>query len=132
MQGASVSYPFGGKNRAIMVDLNLDELYSKQLSPIDVSNALTLQNLILPAGTAKMAQTEYQIRVNSSPLLVDELNDLPIKTVNGATVHIRDVAQVRDGYSVQTNIVAHQRVARRADERHKEWARRPRSTSSTR
>src|ERR1700722_15966660 len=68
VQGASVSYPFGGKQRAVMVDLNLDELYAKQLAPIDISNALTLQNLILPAGTAKMAQTEYQIRVNSSPL----------------------------------------------------------------
>src|SRR5262249_32668269 len=60
VQGASVAYPSGGKNRAIMVDLNLDQLYSKQLSPIDVSNALTLQNLILPAGTAKLAGTEYQ------------------------------------------------------------------------
>ena len=68
VQGASVSYPFGGKQRAVMVDLNLDELYAKQLSPIDVSNALNLQNLILPAGTAKLAQTEYQVRVNSSPL----------------------------------------------------------------
>jgi multidrug efflux pump subunit AcrB len=105
VQGASVSYPFGGKQRAVMVDLNLDELYSKQLSPIDISNALTLQNLILPAGTAKMADTEYQIRVNSSPLRLEELNDLPVKTVNGATVYIKDVAQVHDGFSVQTNIV---------------------------
>src|SRR6202167_716825 len=105
VQGAAVSYPFGGKNRGVMVDLNLDELYAKQLSPSDVSNALTLQNLILPAGTAKMAETEYQIRVNSSPLLLEELNNLPIKTVNGATVYVRDVAQVHDGFSVQTNIV---------------------------
>ncbi len=105
VQGAAVSYPFGGKSRSVMVDLNLDELYAKQLSPIDVSNALTLQNLILPAGTAKLAETEYQVRVNSSPLVLDELNNLPIKTVNGATVYIKDVAQVRDGYSVQTNIV---------------------------
>ena len=88
-----------------MVDLNLDELYAKQLSPIDVSNALNLQNLILPAGTAKLAETEYQIRVNSSPVVLDELNNLPIKTVNGATVYMKDVAQVRDGFSVQTNIV---------------------------
>ncbi len=105
VQGAAVSYPFGGKNRAVMVDLNLDELYAKQLSPIDVSNALTLQNLILPAGTAKLAETEYQVRVNGSPLVLNELNNLPIKTVNGATVYIKDVAQVRDGFSVQTNIV---------------------------
>src|SRR5580693_4179149 len=105
VQGASVSYPFGGKQRSVMVDLNLDELYAKQLSPMDVSNALTLQNLILPAGTAKLAGTEYQVKVNSSPLILNELNNLPIKTVNGATVYIKDVAQVHDGYSVQTNIV---------------------------
>ena len=105
VQGASVSYPFGGKQRAVMVDLNLDELYAKQLSPVDVSNALTLQNLILPAGTAKIAQTEYQIRVNSSPLELNELNNIPVKTVNGTTVYMKDVAQVRDGFSVQGNIV---------------------------
>ena len=105
VQGASVSYPFGGKQRAVMVDLNLDELYAKQLSPIDISNALNLQNLILPAGTAKLAQTEYQVRVNSSPVLLDELNNLPIKTVNGATVYMKDVAQIRDGFQVQNNIV---------------------------
>jgi multidrug efflux pump subunit AcrB len=105
VQGASVSYPFGGKNRAVMVDLNLDELYGKQLSPLDVSNALTLQNLILPAGTAKLAGTEYSIKVNSSPLVLNDLNNLPIKTVNGAPVYIKDVAQVHDGFSPQTNIV---------------------------
>ncbi len=105
VQGASVSYPMGGKQRSVMVDLNLDELYAKQLSPNDISNALTLQNLILPAGTAKMADTEYQIRVNSSPVRLADLNNLPIKTVNGATVYMKDVAQVHDGFSVQTNIV---------------------------
>ena len=105
VQGAAVSYPFGGKNRAVMVDLNPDELYAKQLSPLDVSNALNLQNLILPAGTAKMAQTEYQIKVNSSPVVLDELNNLPIKTVNGATIYMKDVAQVRDGFTVQNNLV---------------------------
>ena len=105
VQGASVSYPFGGKARSVMVDLNLNELYAKQLSPIDISNALTLQNLILPAGTAKLGETEYQVKVNSSPLVLDELNNLPVKTVNGATVYIKDVAQVHDGFNVQTNIV---------------------------
>src|SRR5579862_4894040 len=105
VQGASVSYPFGGKQRAVMVDLNPDLLYANQLSPIDVSNALNLQNLIIPAGTAKMAKTEYQVRVNSSPEILKDLNDLPIKTVNGATVYIKDVAQVRDGFQVQNNIV---------------------------
>src|SRR5947207_897485 len=105
VQGASVSYPLGGKQRAVMVDLNLEELYAKQVSPIDVSNALNLQNLILPAGTAKLAKTEYQVRVNSSPVVLNDLNNLPIKTVNGATIYIKDVAQVRDGFQVQTNIV---------------------------
>ncbi len=105
VQGASVSYPFGGKQRSVMVDLNLDELFAKQLSPSDVSNALNLQNLVLPTGTAKIAKTEYQVRVNSSPVRLNDLNDLPIKTVNGATVYIKDVAQVHDGYSVQNNIV---------------------------
>ncbi len=105
VQGANVSYPFGGKSRQVMVDLNLDELYAKQLSPMDVSNALNLQNLILPTGTAKLAETEYHIKVNSSPLRLDDLNNMPIKVVNGAPVYMRDVAQVRDGFSVQNNIV---------------------------
>src|SRR5271165_4830322 len=105
VQGASVSYPFGGKQRSVMVDLNLDELYAKQLSPIDVSNALNLQNLILPTGTVKLDKTEYLVRVNSSPELLNELNNLPIKTVNGATVYMKDVAQVHDGFTVQNNIV---------------------------
>src|SRR5713101_6703467 len=105
VQGASVSYPFGGKTRSVMVDLNPDDLYAKQLAPIDVSNALNLQNLILPAGTAKLGAAEYQVKVNSSPLVLDELNNLPIKTVNGATVYMKDVAQVHDGFQVQNNIV---------------------------
>jgi multidrug efflux pump subunit AcrB len=105
VQGANVSYPFGGKSRSVMVDLNLDELYAKQLSPNDVSVALNQQNLILPTGTAKLAGTEYHIKVNSSPLLLDDLNNLPIRTVNGAPVYMKDVAQVRDGFSVQNNIV---------------------------
>src|SRR3954468_15658278 len=105
VQGATVSYPFGGKNRQIMVDLDLDELYSRQVSPIDVSNALNLQNLVVPAGTAKFAGTEYPIRLNSSPTAVADFNNLPIKTVNGATIYIRDVATVRDGFVPQQNIV---------------------------
>ncbi|HMF79673.1 MAG TPA: efflux RND transporter permease subunit [Bryobacteraceae bacterium] len=105
VQGAALSYPFGGKQRAVMVDLNLDQLYANQLSPLDVSNALTQQNLILPTGTAKLANTEYMVRVNSSPVKLSDLNNLPIKTVNGATVYIKDVAQVHDGFSVQNNIV---------------------------
>jgi multidrug efflux pump subunit AcrB len=105
VQGATVSYPFGGKNRQVMVDLNLDDLYAKRLSPIDVSNALNLQNLIVPAGTAKFAGTEYPVRLNSSLPSVAEFNDLPIKTVNGATIYMKDVATVHDGFIPQTNIV---------------------------
>ena len=105
VQGASVSYPFGGKSRQIMVDLNLQELYAKQLSPSDVSNALSLQNIILPAGTAKFAKTEYPILLNGSPSLVSDFNNLPIKTVNGATIYMKDVATVHDGFSPQTSLV---------------------------
>jgi multidrug efflux pump subunit AcrB len=105
IQGAAIPLPYGGKFRQIMVDLNPEALYAKQLSPADVSNALSLQNLILPAGTAKIGERDYQIKLNSSPLILDEMNNLPIKVVNGATVYMKDVAQVRDGYSVQTNIV---------------------------
>src|SRR5258708_17958863 len=88
-----------------MVDGNLSPLCAKQLSPADVSTALSLQNLILPAGSAKIAERDYQIKLNSSPKILDDMNNLPVKVVNGATVYMRDVAQVRDGYSVQTNIV---------------------------
>jgi multidrug efflux pump subunit AcrB len=105
VQGANVSYPFGGKNRQIVVDLNLQELYAKQLSPLDISNALNLQNLILPAGTAKFAETEYPVRMNSSPPVVAQFNNLPIKVVNGATIYMRDVATVHDGFTPQQNIV---------------------------
>jgi multidrug efflux pump subunit AcrB len=105
VQGANVSYPFGGKQRQIMVDLNLDELYAKRLSPIDVSNSLNLQNLIVPAGTAKFAGTEYPVRMNSSLPSIEEFNNLPIKTVNGATIYMKDVATVHDGFVPQTNIV---------------------------
>src|SRR6202521_463588 len=105
VQGATVSYPFGGKNRQIMVDLDPSELFAKHLSPIDVSNALNLQNLILPAGTAKFAQIEYPVRLNSSPTVISDFNNLPIKTVNGATVYMKDVATVHDGFTPQQNIV---------------------------
>jgi multidrug efflux pump subunit AcrB len=88
-----------------MVDLNPDALFAKQLSPADVSTALGNQNLILPAGTAKIGDKDYQIRLNSSPRLLEEMNRLPVKVVNGATVYLGDVAQVRDGYTVQTSIV---------------------------
>src|SRR5580698_3482233 len=105
VQGAAVPSPYGGKWREIQVDLDPAAMYAKQLSATDVSNALNLQNLILPAGSVKIGEREYQVQVNSSPVLLSEMNNLPIKTVNGATVYLKDVANVRDGYAVQTNIV---------------------------
>jgi multidrug efflux pump subunit AcrB len=105
IQGAAVPLPYGGKFRQVMVDLNPDQLYAKQLSPVDVSNALATQNLILPAGDVKIGDKDYQVRLNSSPRVLSELNRLPIKVINGASVYLGDVAQARDGYSVQTSIV---------------------------
>src|SRR5579863_4303622 len=105
VQGAAVPGAYGGKQRQVVVDLDPNALYAKQLSAIDVSNAFNLQNLIVPAGTIKVGDTEYAVRVNSSPELVSDMNNLPVKTVNGATVYLKDVATVRDGYSVQQNIV---------------------------
>jgi len=105
VQGASVPLPYGGKFRQIMVDIDPDALYAKHLSATDVTNALNLQNLILPAGSAKVGDREYLVRVNSSPEIVQALNDLPVRTVNNATVYLKDVGQVHDGFAVQSNIV---------------------------
>jgi CzcA family heavy metal efflux pump len=103
--GAVIPWPYGGKQRQVMVDLNPDLLQAKGLSPQDVLDALTNQNLVLPAGTAKIDEFEYDVRLNSSPRTVAELNDLPIKQVGSSTVYLRDVANVRDGFAPQTNIV---------------------------
>src|SRR5438270_5618854 len=103
--GCAIPYPYGGKQRQIMVDLNTNALQSKGLSPMDVVNAISAQNLILPAGTSKIGNFEYDVDVNGSPRTVAELNDLPIKTVGNSTIYIRDVAYVRDGFPPQTNIV---------------------------
>ncbi|QVL30126.1 efflux RND transporter permease subunit [Telmatocola sphagniphila] len=105
VQGARVPQPYGGKPRQIMIDLDLDALYSRGLSPQDVSTAVTNQNLIIPAGTAKIGDTEYNVRLNSSPDLVDQFNFLPIRTVNGVPIYLKNVAEVRDGFAVQTNVV---------------------------
>ncbi len=105
VQGASIPLPYGGKARQIMVDLDIPALQSKGLTPIDVNNAISAQNLILPAGTAKMGSREYNVFLNSSPEAVEGINNLPIKQVNGAMVYIRDVANVHDGNAVQANIV---------------------------
>jgi multidrug efflux pump subunit AcrB len=103
--GASIPYPYGGKQRQVMVDLDPRLLQSKGLAPIDIVNTLGQQNIVLPSGTAKIGEFEYDVAMNASPRTVPELNDLPIKVVNNATVYIRDVAHVRDGFSPQTNVV---------------------------
>src|ERR1022692_4420533 len=105
IQGAAVPSPYGGRYRQIMVDLDPVQMTAKGLSASDVSSALGNQNLIFGAGTAKIGDKDYQIKVNSSPRLVEELNVMPLRVVNGATVYLKDVAQIRDGYSVQTSIV---------------------------
>jgi multidrug efflux pump subunit AcrB len=105
IRGVAIPWPFGGKQRQIMVDLNTRMLQAKGLAPADVVNTINLQNLILPSGTAKIGQFEYYVNLNAAPRTVPELADLPIRVVNNATIYLRDVANVRDGFSVQTNIV---------------------------
>jgi multidrug efflux pump subunit AcrB len=103
--GASMPFPYGGKSRVVSVDIDPAALQSKGLSPVDVVNAVNAQNLILPTGTAKMGTLEYNVEMNGSPQSIPELNDLPVKTVNGSTIYMRDVAHVRDGFTPQTNVV---------------------------
>src|SRR5215469_15872121 len=105
VQGAVFPNPYGGKQREIVVDLNLPELQSKGLSPNDIVNSIANQNLILPAGTVKIGKFEDDVDLNGSPQTVQEMNDLPIKTVGTNTIYVRDVAHVRDGNPPQTNIV---------------------------
>jgi len=105
IEGAQIPYPYGGKQRQVQVDLDLHALQAKGLSPVDVVNAVSAQNLIAPSGTMKIDRFEYAIESNSAPKVIDDLNNLPIKVVNGAVVYIRDVAHVRDGSPPQTNIV---------------------------
>jgi CzcA family heavy metal efflux pump len=103
--GVAVPYPYGGKQRQIQVDLNPPALQAKGLSPNDIVNAIDNQNLIIPAGTAKIGTYEYQVDMNGAPETIQELNNLPVKQVGNSTIYIRDVANVRDGYPPQTNIV---------------------------
>jgi multidrug efflux pump subunit AcrB len=105
VQGAQLPLPIGGKQRQIEVDLDPQKLFAWGLSAADISNAVTAQNLILPSGTAKIGAQEYPILFNGSPEAVGGFNDLPIQTVNGTTVYLRDVAHVRDGYAPQTSLV---------------------------
>ncbi|MFZ5678731.1 MAG: efflux RND transporter permease subunit [Bradyrhizobiaceae bacterium] len=103
--GAAIPWPFGGKQRQIQLDINPTAMQALGLSGQDVANALAAQNLITPVGTQKIGNFEYNIQLNNAPRKIEELGNLPIKVVNGATVYIRDVAQVRDGNPPQTNIV---------------------------
>src|SRR4051812_40164030 len=112
VQGARVPQPWGGKQRQVMVNLDPDAMYSYGLSPSDVSAAISNQNLIIPAGTVKMGAQEYNVKLNSSPNVIEAFNDIPIRTVNDVPIYIKNVAHVADGYAVQTNMV--RRDGRRA------------------
>ncbi|HEX4424621.1 MAG TPA: efflux RND transporter permease subunit [Terriglobales bacterium] len=105
VKGASIPLPYGGKVRQVQVDVDPNLLYAKHLSATDVSTAFNQQNLILPAGVARVGDREFIVKLNSSPPLVSALNDLPIRAANGAVVLVKDVAQVRLGYAPQVNIV---------------------------
>jgi CzcA family heavy metal efflux pump len=105
VQGASIPYPYGGKIRQVQVDLDPQAMQTYGISAQEVNAAIDAQNLIIPAGTQKIGQYEYIVKLNGSPLVVDELNDLPVKSTPGRVLYIRDVAHVRDGFAPQTNIV---------------------------
>src|ERR1700678_2598699 len=103
--GAATPYPYGGKIRQIQVDLDLPKLQAYGLSPNDIVNAVNVQNIVLPTGTVKLGSLEYNVEMNGTPETIAELNDLPVKTINGSTLYMRDVAHIRDGFSPQTNVV---------------------------
>src|SRR3954452_5834584 len=103
--GAAIPFPYGGKTRQIQIDLDATAMQARALSGQDIANTLAAQNLITPVGTQKIGSFEYTIQLNNAPSVISELGDLPIKSVNGAMVYVRDVAQVRDGNPPQTNIV---------------------------
>jgi CzcA family heavy metal efflux pump len=105
VQGAQMPFPYGGKQRQVMVDIDLPRLYALGLSPNDINNAVQAQNLILPSGTAKLGSQELLIRLNSSPDAIRDISALPVKSINGTTITIGDVAQVRDGFAPQTSVV---------------------------
>src|SRR5579863_10194489 len=103
--GVQIPYPYGGRQRQVMVDLDPERLYAWGISASDVSAVVGAQNLVLPAGSTKIGTQEYPVVLNSSPLRAEDLNDLPIKTVNGIPIYLKDVAHVRDGFQVQTSLV---------------------------
>ena len=110
VQGASIPWPYGGKARLISVDLDLPALKAKNLAPANVVSALTAQNLVYPSGTAKIGASEYTVELNTNPRQLQDIANLPIKTVDGAVIRLMDVAQVRDGYSPQQNVVRYEGV----------------------
>ena len=103
--GAVVPSPYGGKQRQITVNMNQAAMQSKGIAPGDMLNALAQQSVVMPSGTIKIGQTEYDVRTNGSPRTVEALANIPIKQVNGTTIYLRDVASVSDGFQVQTNVV---------------------------
>src|SRR3979409_2174806 len=103
--GVTLPTPAGGKYRQIMVDIDPDKLLSRGLTPLDIVNAVNTQNITLPSGTAKIGDVQYTVRTNATPATIDYLNKMPVKFANGATILLKDVAQVRDGSLVQQNIV---------------------------
>src|SRR5712672_3598729 len=103
--GVTLPTPAGGKYRQIMLDIDPDKLLSRGLTPLDIVNAVNTQNLTLPSGTAKIGDTQYTVRTNATPAAIADLNNIPVKFANGATVFMKDVAQVRDGSAVQQNVV---------------------------
>ncbi len=105
VQGAAIPYPYGGKQRQIMVDLDMAKLQQYGLTPSDIVSAVSAQNLITPSGSAKIGPIEYAVEMNGTPTTIDQLNDLPVRTINGSTLYMRDVAHIRDGFTPQTNIV---------------------------
>ena len=105
VQGAALAFPYGGKQRQVQVDIDTQKLQAYGLSAADVVNAISAQNIILPAGDVKMGHVDYEVETNSALTSIADLNNIPIKTVNGATVYIHDIGNVRDGFPPQTNIV---------------------------
>ena len=105
IRGVTLPTPAGGKYRQIMVDLDPEKLLARGLTPLDVVNAVNTQNLTLPSGAAKIGNTQYTVQTNATPATIDDLNNIPVKFANGATVLLKDVAQVRDGSAVQQNVV---------------------------
>jgi multidrug efflux pump subunit AcrB len=105
MPGAVIPYPYGGKQRQVMINMDQNQMQAKGVSPTDVLNAVNAQNLILPSGTAKVGESELDVRMNVAPRTIDALNNVPIKQVGNTTIYLREVARVSDGFAVQSNVV---------------------------